>query len=422
MEKPQDSQIGTPGASAVQWTTAAFLALVALVIAGPLMTGGDQISGEGNPARQAGYLLIFGMLLASTIREDGLGRALRMSLPVNLLLLYCWISLGWAINPGVGLRRIGLTTIIIYSIFIAAETLGAERTLRILKACLSIVLLMNLAIVALAPHIGIHQFEVGGDPGLVGDWRGFFPEKNLTGAVTAATLLILFFDPRRKSDLVHLGLIAGAVLLLVQTGSRTALGLCLMAGLAGLAYRRYDWRLWPFAMALLALLALGTVLLVVASWDLITPLLDRQDAFTGRTQIWAALLAYAQENWAAGAGYGSFWNIGADSPIYAYAKPGAWLTKITSAHNGYLDIIVQIGAPGMMLAVFALVAHPLGRLLTDPGPRDRGALLLALLVLCAGQNLTESTMLDRDNFVQFCLMWTIAAICQSRSQGAGRAS
>lgn len=426
-EKPNEPPGRTLHVTADQWTMAAFVALFVLVLAGPLLSGQgdaltDTLTGEGNALRQVSYLLVFAALLAATFRLDGVDRALRTSLPVNFLLLYCWISLVWAINPGVGMRRAVLTTIIVYSVFVAVGALGAEKTLGIVKAVLVAVLVLNFATVLLTPHVGIHQFEAGGDPGLIGDWRGFFPEKNLTGAVTAVTFLILWFDPRSKANLAHLGLILGSLVFLVQTGSKTSLGIGLVSLVLGLAYRRYDWRFWPVAMVALALLALAAAWAVVASWDLIGVYLDRQDAFTGRTQIWSTILAYLRDHWLAGAGYGSFWNVGPDSPVFAYARSGAWVTKITSSHNGYLEVAAQIGVPGLLVAVFCLFLHPLGRLLTDPGHKARGALLLALLVFCAGQNLTEATMLDRDNFVQFCLMWTIAAICQRPRSASGMAS
>lgn len=411
-----DSHEGS--AAAVQWTSVAFLLMLILVIAGPLMTGGGDFSGGGNPARQAGYLLVFGMLVIATIREDGLFRALQTSLPCNLLLAYCWLSLFWAINLGVGMRRIILTTMIIYSVFIVARTLGIAASLVLLKRVLVVVLFLNLACVAVLPGIGITQFVPGGDPGVVGDWRGILGEKNIAGSITALTFLILVFDPRLRSGMVRLGLIATAFFFLVQTGSRTALGICLMALAAGLGIRRYDWRFWPFVMAGFALAAIGASLLVTASWDQIASVLDRPDTFTGRPQIWSVLLAYLRENWMLGSGYGSFWNIGPDSPIYTYAKQGSWLTqRIATAHNGYLDLAVQIGAPGLLLAVFALLIHPLGKLLTNHRLNEHRPLLAAIFVFCIGQNMTESTILDRDYFVQVCLMWSIAGIL-AREQNA----
>lgn len=404
--------------SATQWTSVAFVLMLVLIIAGPLMTGGDDFSGGGNPARQAGYLLALGMMVAATLRQDGLVRALQTSLPCNLLLVYCWMSLLWAIEPGVGMRRLVLTTIIIYSVFITVGTLGVAATLRLMRRMLVALLLLNVACVAVAPGIGITQFIPGGDPSVVGDWRGLLGEKNNAGAVTAMTLLILVFDPRPRVRGTG-WLMALAFAFLVMTGSKTALGICVVALIAGLGLRRYDWRFWPFALTGLALGAIGFALLVAASWDRITAVLHQQDAFTGRPQIWSALLSYVRDHWLLGAGYGSFWNIGADSPIYAYAKQGSWLTQIASAHDGYLDITAQIGVPGLILAVFALFVHPLCRLVSDPRQSDYRPLLGAMLLFCAGQNLTESTMLDRDYFVQVCLMWSIAA---QSAIGGGRRS
>jgi O-antigen ligase len=418
-EKPKETPARTLSVSANQWTSATFLALLMLVLAGPLLSGqSDSLTGEGNALRQVSYLLVFAGLLAATFQAGGVDRALRTSALVNILVLYCWLSLLWAINPGVGMRRAVLTTIIIYSIFVAVGALGSARTLHLIKTVLAAVLFLNFAAVVLMPQVGVHQFEAGGDPGLIGDWRGVFPDKNLTGAITAVTVLILWFDPRSKSNLVHLGLILGSLVFLVQTGSKTSLGIGLVSLVLGLSYRRYDWRWWPVAMVSLALLALAAAWAVLANWDLIGSILDRQDAFTGRTQIWSTVLAYLGDHWLLGSGYGSFWNVGPDSPIYAYARSGAWITRITSSHNGYLEVAAQIGVPGLLIAMVALFLHPLGRLLTDPGHKEGGAVLLALLVFCAGQNLTEATMLDRDNFVQFCLMWTIAAICQPKSAPA----
>lgn len=396
-----------PTESAAQWTSVAFVVMLVLVIAGPAMTGGGDFSGSGNPARQAGYLLIFAMMAAATLRQDGLVRALQTSVPCNLLLAYCWISLLWAIEPAIGMRRLVLTTIIIYSVFITVQTLGIAASLLLMRRVLIAVLFLNFACIAVLPGIGIVQFIPGGDPGTVGDWRGILAEKNNAGAVTAITFLILLFDPRPRSK-GAVWLMALALFFLLQTGSKTALGIGLIALIAGLAARRYHWRFWPFALTGIALASIGVAFLVVVFWGRITSVLHQQDAFTGRPQIWSALLGYVRDHWLLGSGYGSFWNIGANSPIYAYAKQGSWLTQIASGHDGYLDVAAQIGVPGMILAVFALFVHPLYRLVTDRRLSKYRPILAAMLIFCAGQNLTESTMLDRDYFVQVCLMWIIA--------------
>lgn len=393
-------------------TPATFAVLILLVLAGPLMTSQvAAFSGDGNPIRQVSYVLVFTALLLSTARANTLDRALAISLPINFLLLYSGLSLLWAIAPGVGARRFVLTAMIIYSVFLAVADLGVARTLRILKIILSGVLLVNFAAAILVPEIGVHQYEPGGDPLLVGDWRGIFPDKNLTGSVCAVTLLIYALDPAPWPRRIRMVLTSAALLFLALTGSKTSIGIGVVALVCGLSYRRYSIWMWPAVFSILALLVIGAGMLVYANWTWIDALLDRQDAFTGRTQIWSILFAFLGDNWLTGAGYGSFWNIGPDSPVYRYVQNDSWLTTVASSHNGYLDVAIQIGVPGLLIAIFALNVHPLVRLLIEPTRRRHGALLCALLLFCAGQNLTEATMLDRDQFIQVILIWTIAAIC-----------
>jgi O-antigen ligase len=382
-----------------------------LIVVGPIVNSLRQdLSGEGNPFRQISYVLVFCLLLVATRRWRAIEAALDTSLPVAVLLLWCWISIAWAINPGIAVRRLVLTTLIIASVFISVKFIGREKTLKCIRSVFLLVLFLNFAMALAFPQIGVHAWEYGGEPGLVGDWRGIFPEKNLAGAVTAVTLLMLYFDKTSKTNLVHLSLILMAMIFLVKTGSKTSMGIGLAALASGVLYRRYDHRYWPAVMVGLAFAALVAAVLLYANLPRILAMLDRPDLLTGRTQIWSSLLDYVKQNWLLGAGYGSFWNIGPASPIFSYAKPDAWLTKIASGHNGFLDLATQIGVPGVALAVLALFIHPLGKLLTDFRLKSDGPLLIALLVFCAGQNMTESTMLDRDQVIQFCLIWTIAAI------------
>lgn len=414
-DAPVAPEIAGPRDALAGLTPVAFAVLILLVLAGPLMTSQvEAFSGDGNPLRQVSYILVFATLLLSTARTNALDRALAISLPVNFLLVYSCISLLWAIAPEVGVRRFVLTAIIICSVFIAVTDLGAERSLRILRVILSGVLLANFVAALLVPGIGVHQYEPGGDPSLIGDWRGIFPEKNLTGSVCAVTLLIYALDPTPGSRRTRLLLILAALAFLVQTGSKTSIGIGAVALLGGLCYRRYALWMWPMVLSTLALVAIGSAMAVYASWDRIEALFDRQDAFTGRTQIWSIIFAYLRDGWLTGAGYGSFWNIGPGSPVYHYARNDSWLTTVASSHNGYLDVAVQIGVPGLLIAIFALYVHPLVRLLIDKTRKPEGALLCALLLFCAGQNLTEATMLDRDQFIQVILVWTIAATCLRR--------
>ena len=95
----------------------------------------------------------------------------------------------------------------------------------------------------------------------------------------------------------------------------------------------------------------------------------------------AVLIAYARDHLLFGAGYGSFWGIGDASPMLAYGD--TWLANVYEAHDGYLDLLVNIrtaaiesrvsvtvrGAPPPIQDVFALAG--LDELFGIPGGRSR---------------------------------------------------
>jgi O-antigen ligase len=136
-------------------------------------------------------------------------------------------------------------------------------------------------------------------------------------------------------------------------------------------------------------------------------LFAQPDALTGRTEIWHALLTYAQNNPLFGAGYGSFWNIGAKSPMGDLSHD--WIARVGTGHNGYLDTTVTIGVPGLILAVLALFIAPTARLTGATNiPSRTAGLLVAMLLFCAAHNFTESTMLERDMIMWVFLLITVA--------------
>ena len=88
--------------------------------------------------------------------------------------------------------------------------------------------------------------------------------------------------------------------------------------------------------------------------------------FTGRAEIWAAELRYIGDHPLLGAGFGTFTDTKAQSPLHNYVS-GSWVDAVSHGHNGYLQVLVTIGGIGFVLAMLALVAAPARRLLV-PGP------------------------------------------------------
>jgi O-antigen ligase len=83
-----------------------------------------------------------------------------------------------------------------------------------------------------------------------------------------------------------------------------------------------------------------------------------------------------------------------------------------NGHNGYLDLALQVGVPGMVLVTFAAIVWPLLRLFSSRiASPARRALIVAVVIFCAGHNITETSLFDRDMIVHVFLMFAIALIC-----------
>jgi O-antigen ligase len=140
-----------------------------------------------------------------------------------------------------------------------------------------------------------------------------------------------------------------------------------------------------YALAVLQLVpGLATLLL-----GPITAITGKDMTFTNRAMIWDIIKEHIQLHPILGTGFGAFWTGAVpESPSYIF------LTRMyfwpSEAHNGYLDVVNDLGIVGLLcllgfLAVF--VRQSLQLFKTD---RSQGALYLALFFQQALTNLSES--------------------------------
>ena len=388
----------------------ALAALLAFAVLSPtlLEAMGHAGAGEGNVLRQAAYVVF---LLLAWAAASASGVRATQALPTSLLVAFGWcaLSLAWAYDPGTGVRRLLLTAMVAWTLFLLVASAGYGRTVTAVRWLLALLLAANFMAVLVWPTASIHQAALEADPSIVGAWHGVLAQKNFAGAVCALTVVFFTLDAGRVPALLRMVVVVGAAVFLYFSASKTSAGMLVAALGLGLGHRLYD----PyFRIPLFAALALLLVLLGVVGYehrDLVEDLLLDPRAFTGRAQIWNALAAFAAEHPLGGAGFGSFWNVTGVQPIARHAQ--GWVAEITSGHNGYLDLLVQLGWPGLVLAVWALVLAPLARLLKQPrlDPR-RASLVVACVVFGGLHNLSESSLLDRDAAVYVFMLLAIALL------------
>jgi O-antigen ligase len=367
-------------------------------------------NGEGDLLRQILYLLTFGLVIVTAFQRRGLG-AMRVLPPLFVALQgWCVASALWATSPDVAFRRAVLEALLSFSVLMSIDTLGPERAFRYWRIVLAVILAVNwisIPLIDTAKHL---PGEI--DPGLVGDWRGLYNQKNVTGAVCTLTIILFLFTRNGTYNWIGWLVSLFALGFLVMTRSKTSLALVPVALLSGVAYR-FAWRdglsraIFTVAAALLIVGAASASLFLA---DTIMRLLEDPTEFTGRTEIWQAYLAFAGDHPWLGAGFGTLADTGRLSPIHDYVS-SKWVEAAGSSHNGYLQMLVMIGGVGFALGITALIIEPLARLwpLDYREPAFK-SLLFALFVFFVAHNFMEPDLLDRDSPVWFAALAIIAGL------------
>jgi len=353
------------------------------------------------------YAVIMGLLV---MRADQVVRAWPALLILGLLIVHAYASKYWSIDPGVtGRRTIAMAFSSIFAIYLGAVFRGPHLP-RVLMLSGLIMGAGSLVMVFAFPAIGIHQYD---NAGL---WRGLWYEKNqmgvvmVAGAVGAAACLASQ-DPRR---LLPAGTLAITTLLVLATQSKTSL-LCLIIGV-GLVAGLWAMRKGGPAMAVVCIW-FGVVLTAAVGYIFITEpavvlkALGKDPSLTGRTDIWVALMREVNLRPWTGFGYQAFW--GRDS------VPAAWIRAETqwpvpSAHNGWIDLLIQLGWPGAIGVGLTVLIAFLTTLFRIPvaGARE-GYLGIAYFAVFLLLSLSESVLLTNAN-----LPWTLLLAILARGMMA----
>jgi O-antigen ligase len=386
----------------------AIVALISLVMLGPVMTnveGGN--GGDGSTVRQIGYLAILaGTIFA--IRPSASPKSLiAFTWPMLLALAWCWLSVSWALDPGTAFRRVFLTTLVAWMVFGLVRHGGYQLNVDLLRYSLLATVLISYLVVVLDPVIGVHTGGEDMATALIGNWRGFLGHKNFAGAVCALCIIMFLFDAKRIRPTIRIFAVLVAGYFLFKSQSKTSGGMVVLASIGGIVFETVSIRLRRYIIPILMIVGSVFWFLTSAYADMVQSNFLQPKAFTGRGQIWGALLNYASDHPLLGAGFGSFWNIEANSPVFEYGQ--GYVTKITVGHSGYIDQLVTVGIPGVLLMVFAMAVWPLAKLLaSEDVAKGRGALISAMLMFCIGHNITESGLFERDGIVSTIFFFAVA--------------
>ncbi|WP_348521443.1 O-antigen ligase family protein [Brevundimonas sp. A19_0] len=316
---------------------------------------------------------------------------------LGLLTLLALASRYWSIDPAVTDRRvIALFMTSAFAIYLGAAFTGAQLP-RLLMHTGVVMAVGSLVMVLAFPSIGIHQFD---NAGL---WRGLWYEKNQMGIVMVASSIAaaaVLASPGQagRSPWPALFTLLLCVFLTLATQSKTSL-LCLLLGLgviAGLWAMRRGGPALSVVLVWGAITCAGVGLLV---WQqnsaLILEALGKDPSLTGRTDIWESLMRRVAERPWTGYGYSAFWGKESVPAHYVRLETG-WL--VPSAHNGWIDLLVQVGWPGAIMVGLAMLITLIALIVRLGGQGFReGGFSLAYLMVFAVLSASESVLLSHAN-------------------------
>lgn len=306
-----------------------------------------------NPFYSIGTLLQYGIYVAALFllvaRWKSSIRAFLRDPLVWLLTGTAIISFLWSDFPDESLRK-GITTLqtTYFGLYLASR-FSLKQQLQMLAWALGIVAVFSLLFTLAFPGAAI---EAGANAGA---WRGPFAQKNPFARLMvlgALVFLLLALDGGRHRYLLWGGF-GISVLLILLTGSKTALVLLMTLIVLLPLYKALGWRdTTVIPLVITVILVTGSIaVLVVGNWENILLGLGRDPTLSGRTQLWEmALEKIAERPWL-GYGYQAFWRDGGAATVIWNAEG----YRPPHAHQGFINITLDLGLIGLFLFVMILI-------------------------------------------------------------------
>jgi O-antigen ligase len=343
---------------------------------------------EGSPIDRTILMILLALALGVLwSRREATAAILRRNWPIILFLLYCLISVSWAEFPVVSFKRwIRGAGDVLMILVILTDRDPAHALKAIITRIGYLLVPLSILFIRFYPELG-RTYSIGGRA----MWTGVCTDKNALGAlcmVVGAVVLWRMLElrrqrdtERRKAKLTALtAVFLMVVYLLPLVDSKTA-QMCFLFATIVVVFRwlfQQRWVIFSFTVSTVA--ACYLVLIAGASGEALEAI-GRDESLTGRTAVWAQVLRYATSPWF-GAGYENFW-IG--DRLIALATWGG-----NQAHNGYVEIYVNLGWVGLFFLAIVILAGFRTVLASSRLDPDWGRLKVAFYVICLTYNFSES--------------------------------
>jgi exopolysaccharide production protein ExoQ len=412
-----DTQSSLPH-TVLAWTLLLFLILP------PNLNYGNLLNVQGTTAELdlgiTSKVVLLGLLLYSSIliaRRPVLWLDVMRALNpfYTLFIGLAGLSVIWSIDPAETMPHV--FRLVVALLCFTAFTLGGWRINRfqsVVRSLLGTVLVGSLVFAVAFPHYGVQQFldyaavlhtslaprSYSLSPDVRAVLRGLTFGKNQMGQLASLGALFWFHAWLGKETKTLVAAVCGGAALICLYWSHSSTSVIAAAFSLPFLLMLRHWPKWlrrytPYILTLFTLLILGyslVVLKLIPQLDFllwpITALTGKDLTFSSRTDIWQIINAHIAQHPILGTGYSAYWTEKLDSPSQEmqrllYFYPG-------EAHNGYLDVINDLGVVGGLCLLGYLFTFLRQSLKVMAFDRHQGSLYLALLFHQFCSSLSES--------------------------------
>lgn len=321
---------------------------------------------EGSPTDRSVSLVLIALgILVLTQRNIDWPQTVRNNLWIIVFFLYGAISVVWSDYPFVSLKRWFKTVgNIVMSLVILTDQEPIHAVGAMIRRCSYVLIPLSVVLIKYYPEVGRAYDRWTGEV----QYLGATYSKNALGYLCLICGLYFFWNLlsasvsgngkvrlTRNEAILHLSILALTWWLLVISNSMTST-MCLALGcmfLILVKLRVVRKRIRHIGFVLLGA-AISVSLMVMWAGGPTTLLseMGRDPTLTGRTDLWAELLNIDVNPWL-GTGFEGFW-LG-ERAEYLWAK---YWWRPTQAHNGYLELYLNLGLIGLgLLAVMVFSSY-----------------------------------------------------------------
>lgn len=331
--------------------------------------------------------LFFSSLVILSKRFEKIFSFIRSEKYLSLFVLVCLFSALWSDYSLLSIKRSFQLFVIFLVIIEALVNIDPEILLKQLKIVVSLYVFFNL----------FAGFRIGAaiDP-IFHTWRGIEVQKNHLAQTSIYCLLssVVFirFDKRLKPKIYDALLIFVSVFLIYKARSSTAILVLMMIMFVGFIFQiesifsKFGFGRSFLALIFLFILGFTFIFLFFSSeiFSLIPGYFGKDMTLSGRIPIWEHTWTEIEKKLLLGYGFATYWIMGHPRlEIFAEYFEGF---KVNQAHNGYLEIMLQLGIVGTIFFLF-LIATYIYRMF-----KINNNLAILVLVAILTLNYTESAL------------------------------